>query len=429
MSFSSIARFGAVVLVLAGVLGCCLFAYSTLYNDELGISLDWRSVNLLLADLQNDPFQGDAIQDAPFESLTYGIQAFLWWDDNDAGRVLDQIKMMGFNTVKQTFAWSSVEPFAGVWDFGHADRIVRMIEERDMHLIVRLGQVPAWAISGMEANSQDDETTDAPPDDLALWGNYCARMASQYKGRVRAYQIWNEPNLRREWGNQQPDAAEYTELLRVCSEAIRPIDPDAILISAGLAPTGNNDAIAIRDDIYLDAMYRAGFQQYVDVVGAHAPGFAPPTYGPDDAASDGRGRWATFRRVEDLRKIMIRHGDAARQMAIMEFGWTIDPVNPDYSWYAVTEAQQAEYIVQAYDYALENWSPWVGLMSLIYISKPSWTEANEEYWWAISLPNNRHREAFYAIASMPKICGDFRLPYRPPDHPEFAGDEPFRICP
>jgi hypothetical protein len=208
----------------------------------------------------------------------------------------------------------------------------------------------------------------------------------------------------------------------VCSEAIREADADAILISAGLSPTGDhNDARAHRDDLYLQAMYDAGFQQYVDVVGVHAPGYAEPSYGPDDAEGDGGARWQSFRRVEDLRRIMVANGDAATQMAILETGYTIDPANPVYSWFAVSEAEQAQYLADAYRYAAEHWRPWVGLMSSIYIAKPSWTPQDEQYWWSFNEPDTgRMRPVFGALAQMEKFCGDVLLPARSPEESAFA---------
>lgn len=358
-----------------------------------------------------DPFQAAAIQKRPFPSLTYSIQGFFWWDTGYVGMQLDWVMMMSFSHIKQSFAWRDMEPEPGVWTFHNADRLLEETGRRNIKVIARLGQTPAWA-GGAENGDAEMGDTDFPPEDLALWANYCRTVATRYAGRIAAYQIWNEPNLAREWGNRPPNAAEYTELLKVCSEAIRAADPKAIIISAGLAPTGNTDAAAHRDDLYLDDMYRAGFQQYVDVVGVHAPGFSPPPYGPDDAERDGIGRWFTFRRVEDLRKIMLLHDDAARQMAILEMGWTVDPVHPEYSWFAVTEAQQAQYTVEAYEYIRQHWSPWVGLVSLIYLPKSTWTENDEEYWWAIATPQNNTRPVFGALVKMAKYCDDYVIPER-----------------
>ena len=379
--------------------------------------------------LQGDPFQSDAILEPPFQSLTYGIQAFLWWDSGDAGTQLDWVeKLLGFTHVKHTFAWRDLEVRPGEWDFSQSDRIVAEVERRDLKLIARLGQVPDWALDG-EVTSENSVRTDAPPTDLDVWANYCAMVADRYRGRIAAYQIWNEPNLSREWGDNPPDAAAYVEVLKACSDAIRTVDPDAILISAGLAPTGHYNDLAHRDDIYLDAMYRAGFQQYVDVVGVHAPGFSPPSYGPDDAERDGQGRWASFRRIEDLRKIMIQYDDAARQMAILEMGWTTDTVNPDYSWFAVTEEEQAQYIVEAYQYAAENWRPWVGLISLIYLGDPRWTAESEEWWWAITTSSVDLRPAFFAIVSMDRYCDDMIIHGWPPGTPEEIYLEQRISCP
>jgi hypothetical protein len=340
------------------------------------------------------------------------------------GLYLDWVRIMMFTHVKQSFAWRDIQPEPGEWRFEPADKLLEEIEQRNLHLVVRLGDTPDWAHPDL-AFSEHPELTDIPPspEHMDDWAAFCGEVASRYKGRISAYQIWNEPNLSREWGGEPPDAAGYVALLQGCSEAIRAADPDAILISAGLAPTGQYDDMAHRDDIYLNDMYGADFQQYVDVVGLHAPGFSDPEYGPDDAERDGRGRWATFRRVEDLRKIMIQNGDAARQVAILEVGWTTDPVNTAYSWFAVDEKTQGENLVRAYEYAAEHWRPWVGLMSTIYIAKPTWTPENEEYWWAITRPETHvTRPAFSDLARMPKYCGDITIPERSPGESALAPD-------
>lgn len=370
-----------------------------------------------------DPFKASAAVDGPFPSLTYGIHTFLWWDGGDVGAHLDLVRLMSFSHIKQTFAWRDIEPQRGVWDWKQADRILEEIERRGLQLVIRLGQAPSWArMPGAEI------ARDAPPANLSEFSAYCAAVAQRYQGRISAYQIWNEPNLSREWGDQPPDPARYVDLLAACSSAIRQVDPAAILISAGLAPTGNNDDAALPDDVYFDQMYRNGFQRYIDVVGAHAPGFAPPEIGPDD--EEAAHRWFTFRRIEDLRKIMLRYGDEARQMAIMEFGYTTDRVNPDYQWFSVTEQEQADYLERAYEYAIANWRPWIGLMVLIYMPDPAWQPNDEEYWWSILEPDGSGpRPAYITVANMRKVCGDYVIPERASDSPVALGEVTAPICP
>ena len=373
--------------------------------------------------IQSDPFKASAIRNPPFPSLTYGIHAFLWWDNGDAGKHLDWVRLLSFSHVKQTFAWSTVEVQPGEWDWTQADRIEREVARRGLRLIVRLGQVPYWA-----REAEHRLAHDAPPADLNLWRDYCRSVAKRFEGKVAAYQIWNEPNLSREWGGQKPDAAKYVELLAACSESIRAVDPTVVLISAGLAPTGNNDDSALPDDVFLDQMYRNGFQQYIDVVGVHAPGYAAPEIGPDD--DEAQHRWFTFRRIEDLRKIMLNYHDEARQMAIMEFGYTTEAINPDYRWFSVTEAEQAAMIERAYEYAIANWRPWIGLVVLIYLPDSSWQPDDEEFWWSIVEPDTGHpRPAFITVANMRKVCDDFEIPQRESDSPVALGEAEAPICP
>ena len=372
---------------------------------------------------ERDPFKASAIAAPPFSSLTYGIQAFLWWDSGHVGKHLDWVELLSFSHVKQTFAWSNLEPLPGAWDWTQADRIMNEIADSRLRLVARLGHVPSWA-----REYEQREVKDAPPVDLAAWQAYCFAVAERYRGQIAAYQIWNEPNLSREWGGQRPDAAAYVELLAACSAAITRADPAAILISAGLAPTGNNDDTALPDDVFLDQMYRNGFQHHIDVVGVHAPGYAPPEIGPDD--EDAKARWFTFRRVEDLRKIMLAYDDAARQMAIMEIGFTTDTENPAYQWFSVSEDEQAEMLLRAYDYAIANWRPWVGLMVLIYLPDPAWLPQDEEYWWSIVEADSGHpRPAFIDIANMRKVCDDFIIPQREPDGAVALATEEAPICP
>ncbi len=368
-----------------------------------------------------------AVADPPFPSLTYGVQAFLWWGDWWATVHSQWIQTMAFTHVKQTFAWEDIEPIQGQFNFSHSDQLIDLLESRGLRVIARLSDAPAWSHTSV-AGEKEVDYIDAPPDDLTLMANYCRVLAERYRGRIAAYQIWNEPNLHREWGLREPNAAGYVALLAACSDAIRAADPDAILISAGLAPTGTYDATAHPDDLYLQEMYDAGFERYIDVVGMHAPGYSAPEVSPDEAQANGSHRFFTFRRVEDLRTIMIANGDAARQAAILEVGWTTDTVNPAYAWFAVDEAAQARYLVEAYRYAAEHWSPWVGLMSTIYIGSPEWSPANEEYWWSLTTPDGYTRPAYIALANMPKYCGGFIIPERASDSPEALGTIPARNC-
>jgi hypothetical protein len=340
-------------------------------------------------------------------SPDYGIQAFLWWRPEVATRDLGLIKDMGFRWVKQVFAWSDIEGAKkGHYNWTQADAVVQHAQDYGIKLLARLDRAPAWTGA---------QPPNGPPDNYEDFGDFCFAMASRYRGRIQAYQIWNEPNLAREWGGQPPNPEAYVRLLAIAYQRIKEADPNAIVISAGLTPTGTSSAEATPDTAYLEKMYQAGFQQYVDVVGLHAAGFkAPPEVSPEEAATakDANGnflyggeRFFCFRHVEDMREIMVQHGDAERRVAILEFGWTSDTIHPAYAWHAVTEEQKADYIVRAYQWAQEHWRPWIGVMSLIYIADADWEQDREESWWAITAPGYPEaqlRPAYYALKDMPK---------------------------
>jgi hypothetical protein len=104
-----------------------------------------------------------------------------------------------------------------------------------------------------------------------------------------------------------------------------------------------------------------------------------------------------FRRIEQLRAVQVKNGDGNRQIWLLEFGWTADTVHPNYSWFAVTEDQKAANIIQAFQYAKQNWSPWIGVMTLWTLSDPTWTTQDEQYWWAIDNPDGTPRAALTAV--------------------------------
>lgn len=352
------------------------------------------------------PTAGEANGGLAFPTPSFAVHTFLWWKPDIAERDIALVQEMGFGWIKQNFAWRDIEDIKkGAFNWYFPDLIVDQVEEAGLKLLVRIDRQPFW--------SQDPEEAlylNGPPQDLIDLYDFCHILADRYRGRIQAYQVWNEPNLSREWGEKAPNAAEYVELLKACYSGIKSADPDAIVVSAGLAPTGIDLPVAIPDERFLQEMYAAGAAAYFDVLGVNAPGYkAPPEVSPDEAADPGLEwgghRTFAFRHVEDMRAIMVANGDEDKQVAILEMGWTTDP-RPDspYHWHAVTEEQQADYLVRAYSYARENW-PWVGLMSVVYIAKFDWTEQNEEYWWAITYPDypeTRVRPAFYALKEMLK---------------------------
>jgi hypothetical protein len=346
-------------------------------------------------------------------SPDYGMQVFLYWQEEVADRDLQLVQDAGFRWVKQEIPWREVEGQAkGAWQWDIPDRMMDQIDAHGLKVIVRLGSQPAWAAGvALPAIS--------PPDKLQDFYDYVFAVATRYKGRVEAYQIWNEPNLAREWGDRPPNPVEYVAMLKTGYEAVKAADPQAIVISAGLAPTTRHDNEAMPDIYFVQGMYDAGGTAYFDALGVHAAGYkSPPEADPAevaakpklnnrDSAPEELRRVYSFRHVEDIRAIMERNGDAAKKIVILEVGWTVDRRRRSpYRWHAVTPEEQDKYLQRAYAYAEANWQPWIGVMSLIYIANPQWDWNDEQTYWSIiypGYPELRTSPAYYGLLYMPKV--------------------------
>ena len=344
------------------------------------------------------------------DSPSPALHVFLWGNPDTTDRDLRLASEAGVSWVKQRFEWRNIEKTRkNTFEWNESDRIVDAINRAGLGIIARVDNQPDWA--------RRDKIFPAsgPPDRTEDWKDFVQQLAERYRGKIQAYEIWNEPNLSREWGNAQPDAKAYTELLRVSHQEIKRVDPAALVISAGLSPTTEQTDRAISDMAYLRDMYANGAKSYFDMLGVHAPGYkvAPetdpaevartPELNNNDPSEENLRRAYAFRHAEDVRQVMVQNGDDAKQVAIMEMGWTADPrPNSPYSWHSVSEEQKGEYLVRAIQYARQNWTPWVGFMSIIYIPDPAWTASDEQYYWSITNPDGTARAAYNALKARPR---------------------------
>ncbi|RME63191.1 MAG: glycosyl hydrolase family protein, partial [Caldilineae bacterium] len=302
---------------------------------------------------------------ATVTSPDFGANAFLWWRPEIAERDLTLMKAAGFRWVRQSFMWEDMEQHGkGQFTWENADRVVQQVNASGLSLLARLGTDPA----------RDNFWAGAPPDSLEDFVDFVAALARRYNctpeavGCIQAYQVWNEPNLAREWGGHRPNPRQYVTMLGQVYAAIKTANPNAIVITAGMAPTGTDNAEAMPDVTFYREMYRAmggDSDGYFDLLGVHGAGFAaPPETDPAEAASNpafGGHRFFSFRHVEDIRAIMVANGDHDKRMAVLEFGWTSDPVNPEYYWHGagagIDEFVKADYLKRAYIWAAEHWQP------------------------------------------------------------------------
>ena len=289
----------------------------------------------------------------------------------------------GSRWIVQLLEWREIEPAPGEFFWEYTDWLVRATEHYGLDLVLRLDHPPAWAIS----------TDQAIPVDAEAYARFVGRVAARYGGRILAYIVWNEPNLAVEWAGQPPDPAAYASLLCTARSAIHAADPGALVVSAGLAPTNHTDTSALDDRHYLQAMYAAGAASCFDVLGAHPYGFAYPPDDPYDA-HDG----LNFARLADLRGIMVAEGDGEKRVWATELGWTTDPVGEEQQWLRVSEEEQAQYLVGAFEQAAQEW-PWLERVAVWNLSMGLAAD-DEMRGYSILATDGTPKPAYHALAEL-----------------------------
>ncbi|UCC77549.1 MAG: cellulase family glycosylhydrolase, partial [Anaerolineales bacterium] len=349
----------------------------------------------------------------------FGINTFLE-QEVEAWKVEKAMRMIweaGFRWIRQEFPWEDIEQNArgDFWDhrwnisgWEKYDRIVELADNYGLQIIARLGNPPAW--SRADGNARGSF---APPDDFEDFGNFVHAIVSRYKGKVKYYQIWNEPNIYPEWGEQPADAAAYVRLLQIAYRRAKEADPDCVILSAGLAQTIETGPMNLSDLTYLQQMYDAGAKGYFDIMGVMAYGLWT---GPGDHRAS--PELTNFSRPQLIRDIMVRNGDAEKPLWATEVGWNaVPPDFPEFPMFGrVTEEQQARYAVQAYQRAQQEW-PWMGVLNYWFFKRATDTEMDQVfYYFRIAEPDFAPLPAYEAMKQYADAPPQVHLGYHQEDH-------------
>ena len=303
-------------------------------------------------------------------------------------RQMQMIAEAGFGWIRQQFPWEDIEIHAkgdftdrrnldvhgaiSAWD--KYDHIVALAEQYGLRIIARLGgPMPAWSLPEGTTNRY------TPPADFQDFVDYAVAVATRYRGRIQHYQVWNEPNLYPEWGEQTVNAEAYTDLLCRTYRALKAIDPQIVVITGAIGPTIDLSGRNAYDVLYLQRMYQAGAGACFDVLAVQG-------YGLWSSPTDRRLRPTTinFQRHLYLRDVMVANGDAHKPIWISEAGWNPVPNDPaiaDLERYGrVTMEQAAAWGPLAYQRAAEEW-PWVGVIAWWYFKRADDSERGQSWYY------------------------------------------------
>jgi hypothetical protein len=344
----------------------------------------------------------------PLDRDDLGIQIYL--HRQDMRDIVRHLAALDVGWVKTQVSWKLHEPRPGEYSeelFGELDRLVDAAANNNVRLLLSVSKAPEW--------SRPTTDEDGPPSDYAEFERFMAYLARRYQGRVAAYELWNEPNLRREWNGAPLDPALLVELTRRGAAGVRSADPGALIISAGPATTGINDGVSAVDDrVYLRGMLAAGVAEVVDGVGVHPYGWAnPPGAGAADAVqkAPSHNNHPSFffnDTMQDYRALLVEFGAEDRPLWATEFGWgSFENLTTDSGAPAappagaefmdnVSEWDQAVYILDAFALA-HDW-PWAGPMFLWNLNfAPGIGSAFSESGYSILRTDAERRPAYLAL--------------------------------
>ena len=349
----------------------------------------------------------------PLPGFVYGFNAVLYgagygttWQDRP--RLMNMAMEAGMPWIRQQVRWMDLHDKSGVIHWGELDHIVADAHKRQTQLLLSIVAAPRWAtangLHGMPARAH-----------YATFNTFVEQMANRYEGKVRAYEIWNEQNLAVENGGTVSGVADYMDLLVGAARAIKAADPKAIVVSGALASTETNwPTVAMSDLRYYDGMFRdPRFAEVVDIVGVHPGAHSNP---PESLWPDKPGpgpnfvtsREFYFRRVEDVRTLMLKHGLAAKPVWVTEFGWATQNTSQYYDYgNQITYEQQAEYLVRAIQYTHTHYRGWLTGMFVwnLNFAIPWTSEGNplhEQASFGVLNGDWSPRPAYTALKNMPK---------------------------
>lgn len=372
--------------------------------EQLGSDIA-KNVNLYPKDAatpQAPPAGAPSAGTAPAgtQGLQYGFAAELI--GTAAQPSIDKTKAAGFGWIKQQIRWDGLQPTPSTAiGWGPIDGAVNAANAAGLKVLFSVVAAPSWAVSG------GSHFPAHPADAATFFGG----MAAHFKGRVAAYEVWNEENFAVEVGPGNINAGNYVEVLKAVYPAIKAADPGAIVVTGAPTPTGVNDPnIAMRDLTYLQQMYayQGGVvKQYFDALGAHnepygnQPEETVASHSKPDYSGDSS---FFFRQVEDYRNLMVQNGDGSKGIWQTEIGYDSNPLSPASYSYAqgITEQQQADWLARLFAYSKANY-PWMGTMFVWNLNYQAIVGQSDEKWgFGVLRADYSPRPAYTALATMPK---------------------------
>jgi hypothetical protein len=176
----------------------------------------------------------------------YGVVAFI-----PSPTRFDAMRDADIAWGRYDFSWRSVEASGkGAYNWAVQDYAVAEANARGLHIYAGLGYAPSWASSAGNANSRPTNNQD--------WYDYVYAAVSRYKGSIKYWEMWNEPNLTQFWNGTR---AQFIDLFKVGADAAHAADPDCMVLGPEISSAG------LRTLWMTDLLQQAGDK--IDIISFH----------------------------------------------------------------------------------------------------------------------------------------------------------------
>lgn len=299
-------------------------------------------------------------------------------------------KQLGVRYLRCAFSWNGVEKTQGKYEWAFWDNLVAEAGRAGVELIPYVAYTPEWAARKHEMFWAE------PPRDMRLYAEFMAEIVARYRGKIHAWEIWNEPDNAEYW---RGSTEEYAELVRQGAVAMRRADPAIVLVLGGMS---RGPSPFFRE---LLTKYQVG--EYVDVIAMHA---YPETWDQERLET-------VYTEWVDEMSELINFNAAGVDFWINEMGYAdyrYRPTQatkwgiPAYYEYEHTAAYQAKFLFKSEVMSLA--SPEVSLTAWYRIDdfspgKAHFSDDEANYHLGIVDPGGRLKPAFRALAFFHKVLG------------------------
>lgn len=225
-------------------------------------------------------------------------------------------------TVRVMIPWAGVEPIQGRLNWANVDKVVDAAVAKNIPVMGFINSTPGWAVG------PGGRPLSGRPASPAVYGDFAAKVAQRYAGKISAYEIWNEPNAVTFY-TPAPDPAGYTDLLKAAYPKIKAVDPSVTVIGGVLGAVVDFGNITINPVRFLDGMYDAGAKEFFDAISFHPYHYSLKFSEGMSLAN------SPVNQLIQMRQVMVANGDSAKKIWGTEYG---QPTSK------VSEADQAAFI-------------------------------------------------------------------------------------